>query len=175
MIQKRLVFWKSPNQTDPLPIPILSIWVFRTGVNLICCFAFFVFAKRKPWSFSLQGIFFRHFQTLYKLINLKRNSFWFFTQATGGFAKTNCLSCMFILHRSVLLCFFLWLYSKEEKCMDYGTFVNKIRRIALLCEKIRSTWSYFSSSAGLFSSSFFSPSTSGCSPCCVASSLSWLS
>lgn len=44
--------------------------------------------------------------TNYKLKNLKRNSSIIFTQTTGGFNRPCCLSCMFVLHRSVLLCSF---------------------------------------------------------------------
>ena len=44
--------------------------------------------------------------TNYKLKILERNSTKYFTQATGGFNRPCCLSRMFVLHWSVLLCFF---------------------------------------------------------------------
>jgi len=53
----------------------------------------------------------------YKLKRLERNSSYFFTQAVGGFNRPHCLSCMFVLHRSVLLCsFYGFILKKKSVC-----------------------------------------------------------
>lgn len=91
--------------------------------------------KENPQSFRFEGIFLC-LDRLYKLKRFKEKLFLFLHSSSGRIQQTP-LPELYVRPASVCPpLFFLWLYSKEEKCMHYGSFVNKLKRSVFNCDRL---------------------------------------
>lgn len=98
-------------------------------------FAFHGKKKTLKVFIHLEGVFFSPYGLL-QTQKIREKLFLFLHSSSGRIQQTP-LPELYVRPASVCPpLFFLWLYSKEEKCMHYDSFINKLKRSVFNCDRL---------------------------------------